>query len=90
MDMLKSLTGKTPNIATKNGATNMDLYLNKNNKSGIPDLRVGDWEDFLPAGAHLIDFLAVAIDQEATWKYPCPAKIRYYQENRVIWYSKRG
>ena len=84
---VESLTGKIPYIATKNDAFNMDLYLNKNDRSGIPDLRVGDWEDFMPAGAPLIDFLAVATDQEASWKYPRPSKIRQYQENRGLTYN---
>ena len=62
----------------------MSKYLAKVNQSGLQIPESIRFEDFLPAGAPLLDFLAVSMDRMETWKLPPRDEISFYQRARGL------
>ena len=57
--IIKKLVGYTPKMGCREDRDCMETYLDNIMEDGIQDLRVGNWNDFLPMEAPLLDFLAV-------------------------------
>ena len=51
-------------------ASCMHRYLEKIEGDGIQTPQEINMEEFLPAGAPLLDFLAAIVDRLESWKYP--------------------
>ena len=65
----------------------MMTFMKKVNQAGI-QIPVGTkFEEFLPAGAPILDFLAVSMEKMECWQFPTKPEIRKFQQNRGLSYS---
>ena len=62
----------------------MHKYLEKVNGVGIQIPHQTTMQDFLPAGAPLLDFLASTVDRLESWKYSPGEEIKFYQKARNL------
>ena len=82
--LLKKFVGYTPKMGKNEDQECMEYYLDNVMEDGLQDLRVGEWEKFLPLGAPLIDFLAVDLKEISGWKYPKLEAVEDYQKHRGL------
>ena len=82
--IIKKLVGYTPKMGCREDRDCMETYLDNIMEDGIQDLRVGNWNDFLPMGAPLLDFLAVDLKRIDGWKYPNLITVKKYQQSRGL------
>ena len=85
--LMKEYCGYKPVMGWGTDAHCMHKYLEKVGEDGIQIPRHININDFLPAGAPLLDFLATTIERAETWKYPPKEEIRFYQKARSISYN---
>ena len=67
-------------------ASCMHKYLEKVEGDGNQRPQEISMEEFLPAGALLLDFLASTVDRLESWKYPPGEEIKFYQKARNLSY----
>ena len=83
-NLMRSYVGHRPVMGRGSDRTVMTTYLKNVNRSGIQIPRGIKFNDFLPAGAPLLDFLAVSMDKMECWQYPSKSEINSYQRNRGL------
>ena len=83
-DMIAQIVGYRPRINSGRDTACMQLYLNRVSKSDLDQPRFMKTEDYLPAGAPLLDFLVEESLQVGGWKYPKLDDLRSYQHNRGL------
>ena len=85
--MVKDIIGYKPKINTKDYERNMRIYLKKSPKDEKVIPKAGLTDEYLPVVAPLLDFLTVATEGSAGWKYPKIEELRSYQDNRGLTFS---
>ena len=85
--IMKDYCGYKPVMGRGTDATCMHKYLEKVGEDGILIPQRANMQDFLPAGAPLLDFLASTMDRVETWKYLPREEIKFYQKARNINYK---
>ncbi len=68
--VIKNYCGYRPVMGKGTDASCMHRYLEKIEGDGIQKPQEISMEEFLPAGAPLLDFLASTVDRLESWKYP--------------------
>ena len=68
--IMQDYCGYKPVMGRGTDATCMHKHLERVGEDGILIPQRADMQDFLPAGAPLLDFLASTMDRIETWKYP--------------------
>lgn len=86
-DLMSRYTGRRPVMGQGCDSGCMSSYLAKVSRSEVQIPTDISMEDFLPAGAPLLDFLAVSMDRLETWKLPPREEISLYQRARGLSYS---
>ena len=84
VEMVAQIVGFRPKINTGRDTSCMDVYLNRVSRSGLDMPTMMTQEQFLPAGAPLLDFLAYDTRKPEGWKYPKAENLEYYQNNRGL------
>ena len=84
VEMVAQIVGFRPKINTGRDKSCMDVYLNRVSRSGLDMPTMMTQEQFLPAGAPLLDFLAYDTRKPEGWKYPKVEDLEYYQSNRGL------
>ena len=85
--IMKDYCGYKPVMGRGSDAACMNRYLEKSGEDGISIPKRISIDEFLPAGAPLLDFLASTVDRIETWKYPPSEEIKFYQKARNINYK---
>ena len=83
-NLMSKYTGRRPVMGQGTDSDCMTRYLAKVNQSGAQIPESIRYEEFLPAGAPLLDFLAVSMDRIETWKLPPRDEISFYQRARGL------
>ena len=78
------IVGFRHKINTGRETSCMDVYLSRVSRSGLEVPTMMTQEQFLPAGAPLLDFLAYDTRKPEGWKYPRAEDLEYYQSNRGL------
>ena len=78
--VIKNYCGYRPVMGRGTDASCMHKYLEKIEGDGIQKPQEINMEEFLPAGAPLLDFLAATVDRLESWKYPPGEEIKFYQK----------
>ena len=68
--MISQIIGFTPKINTGKDQVNMQRYVTRVSKTGLDMPTILTLEQFLPAGAPLLDFLIQDTRKLEEWKYP--------------------
>lgn len=85
--VIKNYCGYRPVMGRGTDASCMHRYLEKIEGDGIQKPQEINMEEFLPAGAPLLDFLASTVDRLESWKYPPGEEIKFYQKARNLSYK---
>ena len=85
--LMKEYCGYKPVMGRGTDAQCMHKFLEKVTHDGVQIPRNINLNDFFPAGAPLLDFLATTIEREETWKYPPKEEIKFYQKARSLSYN---
>ena len=83
-NLMKSYVGHRPVMGRGSDRSVMSTYLKNVNQAGIQIPRGTKFEEFLPAGAPLLDFLAVSMDKMECWQFPSKCEINEYQRIRGL------
>ena len=86
-EIMKNYCGYKPVMGRGSDAQCMNKYLEKVVQDGIQVPQHININEFLPAGAPLLDFLASTIERAETWKYPPQEEIKFYQKARSLSYN---
>ena len=82
--MIREIIGYTPKINTGRDQINMQRYITRVSKTGLDMPTILTMEQFLPAGAPLLDFLIHDSRKLEGWKYPKLEDLEKYQANRGL------
>ena len=82
--MISQIIGFTPKINTGKDQVNMQSYITRVSKTGLDMPTILTLEQFLPAGAPLLDFLIHDTRKLEGWKYPKLEELERYQANRGL------
>ena len=85
--LMKDYCGYKPVMGRGTDAACMNRYLEKIGDDGILIPKRVNIEDFLPAGAPLLDFLASTMERVESWKFPPKEEIKFYQRARNVSYK---
>ena len=85
--IIKNYCGYKPTMGRGTDASCMHKYLEKVNGDGIQLPNETIMQDFVPAGAPLLDFLATTVERIESWKYPPAEEIKFYQKARNLNYK---
>ena len=85
--LIKNYCSYKPTMGRGTDASCMHKYLEKVSGDGIQIPNQTNMQDFLPAGAPLLDFLASTVDRLESWKYPPGEEIKFYQKARNLNYK---
>ena len=85
--IMKEYCGYKPVMGRGTDAQCMHKFLQKVKEDGIQIPNHISLDDFLPAGAPLLDFLVSTVDRAETWKYPPKDELRFYQKARSLSYK---
>ena len=85
--IMKDYCGYKPVMGRGTDAACMNKYLEKIGEDGMLIPRRVNINEFLPAGAPLLDFLATTLDREESWKFPPKEEIKFYQRARNVNYK---
>ena len=82
--MISQIIGFKPRINTGKDQINMQRYITRVSKTGLDMPTILTMEQFLPAGAPLLDFLIHDTRKLEGWKYPKLEELEKYQANRGL------
>ena len=85
--LMKEYCGYKPVMGRGTDALCMNKFLEKVSDDGVQIPRNINLNDFFPAGAPLLDFLATTVEREESWKYPPKEEIKFYQKARSLSYN---
>ena len=83
-NLMRSYVGHRPVMGRGSDRSVMSTYLKNVNQSGVQIPRGIKFDDFLPAGAPILDFLAVSMEKMECWQFPSKTEINSYQRNRGL------
>ena len=86
-NLMSSYVGRRPVMGQGNDSQCMTNFMTKVIRDGVQFPSSVRIHEFLPAGAPLLDFLAVSMDRLESWKLPPREEIKFYQRARGLSYD---
>ena len=86
--LLTAITGENPFSRTgdRKNEEYMDLYLQNIAADGFQNPEIGEWGDYIPMEAPIIDYLAMDTKLATGWRYPRLELLEDYQTHRGAYY----
>lgn len=82
--LMQKYTGKLPVMGKGRDEQCMNAYLKNVQISGFQDPKLDTLSNLLPAGAPIIDFLSVTMQQSDDWKLPNRGELEEFRKNRSL------